>query len=163
MQLTLDNRVKLQTLLTAAGYWATIPNENFSNRLFEAIQRFQSDNNFVPNGVIDTSQFRRLTAAGGPLLNQWGFQRIRHPSQDAYIWVPLGLGLTAQQIRGRLEPFRRACRVGVRSSEAARRSGMKLHGGSALSRPVRSTFEQYAPFKTPTRQERNRPQRTVGN
>jgi serine protease Do len=98
MQLTLDNRVRLQTLLTAAGYWRAVPNENFSSRIFDAIARFQSDSGFVPNGIIDAGQFRRLTAAGGPLINQWGFQRIRHPTQDAYIWIPLGLGLHAEQI-----------------------------------------------------------------
>jgi serine protease Do len=98
MQLTLDNRVRLQILLTAAGYWQAVPNENFSGRIFDAIARFQSENGFVPNGIIDTAQFGRLIASGAPLLNQWVFRKVRHPTQDGYIWIPTGLGLVAEQI-----------------------------------------------------------------
>jgi serine protease Do len=34
-------RVRLQVLLAASGHWNTVPNQDFSQRLFEAITRFQ--------------------------------------------------------------------------------------------------------------------------
>jgi hypothetical protein len=43
MQLNLDERVKLQVFLTAAGYWPAVPDANFSTRLFNAILRFEVD------------------------------------------------------------------------------------------------------------------------
>ncbi len=43
MRLTLDERVKLQVLLTAAGYWPAVPDADFNTRLFNAILRFEVD------------------------------------------------------------------------------------------------------------------------
>src|SRR5208337_3207450 len=34
MRLTLDERIKLQVLLTAAGYWPAVPDADFNTRLF---------------------------------------------------------------------------------------------------------------------------------
>lgn len=95
VQLTLDQRVRLQVLLTTAGYWPAVPNEDFSSRLFGAIVRFQIDNGFVPNGILSAEETVRLLSVSGPLLDQWGFARIAL-SQGSSIWVPLGMGLTEE-------------------------------------------------------------------
>ena len=79
MRLTLDERVKLQILLTAAGYWPAVPDADFSTRLFNAILRFEVDNGFVPLGILTGEQMDRLMAIAGPYLNAWQFQIVRHP------------------------------------------------------------------------------------
>lgn len=50
MGLSLDQRVKLQILLTAAGYWPAVPDADFSGRLFNAVLRFEVDG---PDGSPD--------------------------------------------------------------------------------------------------------------
>jgi hypothetical protein len=37
---TVRERVTVQVYLAAAGYWNSVANENFSQRLFNSIQRF---------------------------------------------------------------------------------------------------------------------------
>ena len=95
--LPLDERVKLQVLLTAAGYWPAVPDADFSRRLFNAILRFEVDNGFVPLGILTQDQKDRLTAIAGPYLNDWGFEVVRHPMTNNQIWVPLGLPLLEEQ------------------------------------------------------------------
>jgi serine protease Do len=96
MHLALDEKVKLQVLLTAAGYWPAVPDANFSTRLFNAILQFEVDNGFAPLGILNDQQMDRLTAIAGPYLNNWGFQVVRHPMTHSQIWVPIGLPLTEE-------------------------------------------------------------------
>ncbi len=97
-QLTLDQRVRAQILLTAAGYWPAVPNADFSVRLFNAICQFEVDSGYVPLGILNNGQMDRLTSAGGEFLNRWGFEFIRHPNPAAnnQIWVPIGLPVTKE-------------------------------------------------------------------
>jgi serine protease Do len=37
----LHQRIALQVLLTAAGYWDAVPDKDFSQRLFQALMRFE--------------------------------------------------------------------------------------------------------------------------
>lgn len=97
MQLNVDERVKLQVLLTAAGYWPAVPDADFSVRLFNAISRFEVDNGFAPLGTLTPEQKERLIATAGPYLNNWGFEIVRHPMTSSQIWVPLGLPLVEEQ------------------------------------------------------------------
>jgi serine protease Do len=96
MHLTLDERVKLQVLLTAAGYWPAVPNADFSTRLFNAILQFEADNRFAPLGVLNDQQMDRLTAIAGPYLNNWRFASVHHPMTSSQIWVPEGLPLSEE-------------------------------------------------------------------
>ncbi|MCB8819549.1 serine protease [Microvirga rosea] len=96
-QFTVDERIKLQVLLTANGYWPAVPNVNLSNRLFEAIQQFQRETGRSPTGVIDEDQVKQLLNNALPLLQTWNFRSISHPTRGHPIWVPLGLGLTAER------------------------------------------------------------------
>ena len=96
MHLTLDERVKLQVLLTAAGYWPAVPNADFSTRLFNAILQFQVDNGFAPLGILNDQQTDRLIAIAGPYLNNWRFAVVRHPMTSSQIWVPVGLPLVEE-------------------------------------------------------------------
>ncbi len=107
MQRTLDERVKLQILLTAAGYWPAVPDADFSARLFNAILRFEVDNGFVPLGAVTGEQMDRLIAIAGPYLNAWNFQVVRHPMTDSWIWVPIGLPLTEEATATGLAFFNR--------------------------------------------------------
>ena len=61
--LTVEQRLWLQVLLTAAGYWPAVPNVNFNGRLFEAITTFQRESNDYPNGQIDQMQSRHFADA----------------------------------------------------------------------------------------------------
>jgi hypothetical protein len=92
-RLTLDERVKLQIMLTAAGYWPAVPDADFSTRLFNAILHFEVDNGFAPLGILNEQQMDRLAATAAPYLSAWRFELIRHPSANTAIWVPVGLPL----------------------------------------------------------------------
>jgi serine protease Do len=91
--MALDQRVKMQVLLTAAGYWPAVPTANFNTRLFDALEKFQVDNGFVPLGNITGEQMERLQAVGGSYLNRWHFEAVKHPMRNIQIWVPIGLPL----------------------------------------------------------------------
>ena len=97
MHLTLDERAKLQILLTAAGYWPAVPDADFSTRLFNAILRFEVDNGFAPLGILNEQQMDRLAATAAPYLNAWRFEMIRHPSTNTAIWVPVGLPVVEER------------------------------------------------------------------
>lgn len=88
-----QQRVFLQVLLTGAGYWNAVPNENFNGRLFKAIQSFQSENGFAANGIFSTQQLDRLFALAMSKYELWGFSKVQHPFRRVSLWVPLGLGL----------------------------------------------------------------------
>lgn len=98
LHLTLGQRVKLQVLLTAAGYWPAVPDADFSARLFNAISRFQLDNSYVPLGIVTEQQFGRLSTIAGPYLNSWRFEPVTHPMANSQIWVPIGLPLVEERI-----------------------------------------------------------------
>lgn len=96
-QLTVDERIKLQVLLTANGYWPAVPNVNFSNRLLEAISNYQRDYGRIPNGAVDADLFGQVLSSAMPLLQTWNLRAIPHPTRGHPIWVPLGLGLVAKR------------------------------------------------------------------
>jgi serine protease Do len=93
-QYSIDQRIRIQILLTASGYWQAVPNENFNSRLFQAIKKFQTDHNLQSDGILNETDVNAIIRAGGPLLNNWAFANVKHPTVDSYIWVPSGLGLT---------------------------------------------------------------------
>jgi S1-C subfamily serine protease len=95
--LSTEDRIALQVVLTANGYWPAVPNVNFNNRLFEAILTFQSVNGYSANGVIDKQQLDRLIEVAAPILSTYGFRSIPHPTRGHPIWVPVGLGLVAKR------------------------------------------------------------------
>jgi serine protease Do len=90
-----EQRLIFQVLLTSAGYWNAVPNENFNQRLFKAVQRFQAENGLTPDGAVDKAQLDRLLTVATPMLDLWGFRKVSHPSRRSVIWVPFGLGLQA--------------------------------------------------------------------
>ncbi|GLS18731.1 hypothetical protein GCM10007874_17480 [Labrys miyagiensis] len=93
----IEQRVRLQTALDAAGFTANVPNTLFSVRLFNQISQFQSANGFPGTGIITPEQQARLDAITNPLFAQWGFRSIPHPDVGAHLWVPMGLGLTVSR------------------------------------------------------------------
>src|SRR4051812_13647799 len=56
-----NERVRFQILLTAAGYLNGVPNEEFTQRIFGAIERFQRENGFQPNGTLTREQVERVS------------------------------------------------------------------------------------------------------
>jgi S1-C subfamily serine protease len=97
--LGLDARIKLQIMLTAAGYWNAVPNESFSGRLFESIARFQRDNGYAASAVLSDEQYDKLTTTAGTKLREWGFRQVSHPTRGRAIWMPLGLSLTSERTK----------------------------------------------------------------
>jgi serine protease Do len=94
----LDQRIKLQVLLTAAGYWPAVPNENFNERI---LTRSPHSKSLITSKQLATSAVIKWIvsfAIGDPLLNLWGFKRVIHSMTPISIWVPLGLGLYQQTI-----------------------------------------------------------------
>jgi serine protease Do len=98
-ELRIEERVKLQVILTAAGYWNAVPTGTFSKRLFEAIARFQNENGFAPSGRLGEKQFERLLEISAPKLALWGLREISHPERRRSIWVPVGLGMHGERTR----------------------------------------------------------------
>jgi hypothetical protein len=39
LAMSVSDRMRFELMLTAAGYWPAVPNEDFNGRLFEAITR----------------------------------------------------------------------------------------------------------------------------
>ena len=96
-------RVRLQVLLAASGHWNSVPNQDFSQRLFEAITRFQRESGFEPTGYLPQPQFNHLHDLARPVLAMWGLKEIRHPARNVTIWAPLGLDLTSSRTPEGLE------------------------------------------------------------
>ena len=96
-QLPLNDRLNFKIALTAAGYWPTIADSDFSRKLFEATAQFQADNGLAPDGAIDKELLARVSRSGAPLLEIWGFRQIAHPYRGHPIWTPMGLGLIAER------------------------------------------------------------------
>lgn len=89
---SIEQRIKVQVLMTASGYWPAVPNVSFSSRLFQAITNFQRDNGYAPTGKLDEPQLSRLNDLAAPFLKTWGFRSVTHPTRNARLWLPLGLG-----------------------------------------------------------------------
>ena len=102
-QLDPDQRVKLQIMLTAAGYWQAVPNQDFSIRLFEAIKRFQLNNELAQDGKFKFEDISRLSEMAGPILDRWDFRVYAHPQVGGSIWVPYGLGLQRNDTQNGVE------------------------------------------------------------
>jgi hypothetical protein len=56
-------RVRMQVLLAASGHWNSVPNQDFSQRLFEAITSFQRENGFEPTGYLPQPQINRTACS----------------------------------------------------------------------------------------------------
>ena len=92
-----DQRIKAQVLLTAVGFWDTVPNVEFSFRLYEAVKAFQIANGLPSTGFVSKPEIDRLLTLAEPILAYWGFSLVQHPFRGRAIWVPVGLGLGAHQ------------------------------------------------------------------
>src|SRR4051812_37426263 len=69
--LSVQDRIALQVVLTANGYWPAVPNVNFNNRLFDAILTFQSISGYPTNGIIDKQQLDKLVDVAAPILSTY--------------------------------------------------------------------------------------------
>jgi serine protease Do len=92
-RLSLDERLRLQVLLTAAGHQVAVPNTAFSKRLFETLMRYQAQAGQPVTGMLDAAGTAALLDEATPLLRRWGFREVPHPSRGRPIWIPVGLGL----------------------------------------------------------------------
>lgn len=92
-----DQRAFYQVLMTSAGYYNSVPVASFNTRLFDGIKQFQAENGYPQTGILNTTQFDALYSIAAKKFDQWGFERIKHPSRPIAIWVPVGLGLVASR------------------------------------------------------------------
>lgn len=96
-QLAPDHRILLQILMTGAGYYNGVPIGDFSERLLNGIRQFQTENGFPATGVLEAKQIERVFKIAAQKYDQWGFEKIRHPTRPIAIWIPVGLGLVANR------------------------------------------------------------------
>jgi peptidoglycan hydrolase-like protein with peptidoglycan-binding domain len=61
--------------LASSGHWNAVPNQDFGQRLFQAISNFQRENGFEPTGFLPAPEMQRLVEAARPALALWGTQR----------------------------------------------------------------------------------------
>lgn len=94
---SLHDRLFLQVLMTASGYWNAVANENFSPKLFKAIAKFQSENGYTQDGILQGEPLKKLVEVGGGKLDYWGFQGIQHPTRSLSLWIPFGLNLSSSR------------------------------------------------------------------
>ncbi|HEX2726913.1 MAG TPA: peptidoglycan-binding domain-containing protein [Beijerinckiaceae bacterium] len=109
--LPVQDRMRLEMLLVAAGYLRPAANERFSAPLLQAIQDFQRDNGLAPDGVLSGTAVARLQAEAGPFLTSWDMQQRFHIFTMQELWVPVGLLQIAQPISTGMrytDPFGRA-------------------------------------------------------
>ncbi|HEX2135509.1 MAG TPA: serine protease [Microvirga sp.] len=97
LALEVNTRLLYQILLTSAGYWPAVPNVAYSRRLHAATRQFQADRGEPPTGILTRSQVEQLLDAGTPVLKGWGFRSVSHPTRGRTLWVPNGLGLSAER------------------------------------------------------------------
>src|ERR1700712_4964244 len=97
--LDLRARVIAQVLLIASGYQNSVPTEQFGLRTFGALKRFQEENQIWPSGGLNKATTDRLFAVAVPMLNQWDFRLMSHPTRGRSIWIPQGLGLRSSANR----------------------------------------------------------------
>ena len=84
-----DQRIKLQVLLTAAGFWDSVPNLEFSSRLYEAVRAFQIANGLSGTGFIGKPEIDRLLTLGEPILSSGDSVSSSTPSaatRYGYLW-----------------------------------------------------------------------------
>ena len=61
-----DQRIKVQVLLTAVGFWDSVPNVEFSSRLYEAVKAFQIANGLPSTGFVREPEIDRLLTQAEP-------------------------------------------------------------------------------------------------
>jgi serine protease Do len=93
--LTLDNRLLLQLHMTAAGFWPSVPNVDWSDRLQRAIADVQRARGAWSDGVLAPQDVDAIIAWGGPVLEGWDLARAHHPTHGRWLLVPTGLDLQA--------------------------------------------------------------------
>lgn len=93
----IDQRIKIQVLLTAAGFSDAVPNVDFTHQLYQSIRAFQIANGLPSNGLLNKPEIDRLLQLTEPIFAYWGFNIVQHPFRGRAIWAPLGLGLSARQ------------------------------------------------------------------
>lgn len=96
-------KVRIQVLLAASGHWNSVPNQDFSQRLFKAITSFQRENGFAPTGYLPQPQVNHLIDLARPVLAMWGLKEVKHPTRNVTIWAPLGLDLISKRTPEGLE------------------------------------------------------------
>jgi hypothetical protein len=71
VQTPLDDRVKFQVFLTAAGYWQTVPNENFNSRRPRPPVGLAIDSGIV---ALKTLQKRGVMTVGERMPIRWAIK-----------------------------------------------------------------------------------------
>jgi serine protease Do len=92
-KLTPEERVYVQTLMTAAGYWNAVPNVDFSARIFDAVKRLQLETGREQDGRLSIIELAQLERNASQFLRKWGMRQVRHPDRPINIWIPFGLEL----------------------------------------------------------------------
>ncbi len=132
--LPVEQRIRLQVLLTAAGYQVAVPNPSFSKRLYETLLRYQAQSGQTATGMLDEAQTGALMREASPLLRTWGLRTAPHPQRGRPIWVPAGLGLREERTAS-----------GVSWSDPAKRVVLSYVGlPDGLEESYRSTLTRFA-------------------
>jgi hypothetical protein len=148
--LPVENRLRLQVLLVAAGYLSAAANEQFNGQIFKAIQSFQRVNGLIPDGILTEAAFVQLVAEATPLLKNWDMQQRFHLFTMRKLWVPVGLLQIAEPIgTGMLykDPFGRVRMehsfiedAGLVSSYRQSLEKARIETGSVRLRIIRPNF-----------------------
>lgn len=93
-----ESRMRLQVLLTAAGYMRATAHERFNPRVFDSIQSLQRSKGLIPDGVLSAATVAQLVAEARPLLERWDMQQRFHLFTMRKLWVPVGVLQVAEPI-----------------------------------------------------------------
>jgi S1-C subfamily serine protease len=136
-QESIDDRVRLQLLLAAAGYLNSVPMTEFSRHAYAGIRAFQADNGFPTTGEVESNpdEIVRLRQVADAMLDFWGFAVVQHPNSSVRLWIPGNLGLR-----------RRVTRYGYVYDDPAKRIALQFMSFPDLSvaTSMRSTLKWFA-------------------
>lgn len=97
LKMEAEVRLFLQVMLITAGHLVTVPTLNYSRSIHAAIQDFQRERGEAATGLLTSAQIEHLGRLNREVMDGWGLRSVPHPTHGRLLWVPFGLGLTAER------------------------------------------------------------------
>ena len=147
---TFDLRLRqiLQVWLIAGGYSNVVPTEHFTTRTYKALQKFEADNGYVPNGQLAKEEVDRLIALVDPKFAAWGLRKVTMPGRSAAVWVPFGLDLEAKANASGLHYKDRQGRLSLDFVSIAGRGVEGVYAGMVADKERDGWTIYYKPLKS---------------
>lgn len=132
--MSIEQRYETQMLLSVSGYLPAVANDQFNQRICEAIVNFQAENGFAVTSILTSAEIGRLRLIANPILTYWRLTMVRHPVVGLPLWIPVGVRLKQISTRRGLDFENRNKTVAV-SFDFFRNGDLEAAYGRLLNRP----------------------------